>query len=435
MPRLSPRSRNTPLNREDAAHFVRRCGFGASPQEVDSVMKDGLEASIERFFELQAEPQTLQFLDQGIQRFLGAQNSEALASWWMIRMVLSPNPLFEKMTLFWHNHFATSDHKIQSPRLMYKQHQLFRNAPFGPFESLLQQVARDPAMIYWLDNNSNTKEQANENFARELMELFSLGIGNYQEKDIQEAARAFTGWFVQQKEFRFSPHAHDHGIKTIFGKQGAFQGEEVVHLCATHLASYRFIAQKLLRLFVHPQPDKALVETFGELLKDSNFDLKKPLQELFRSQVFFEPQNRGVLIRSPIDLIVGTLRSFSLKVDIHEAQQWASRMGQSLFYPPNVKGWEGDRTWINAATLLARQHFASRIATLVSEQEAFASDFDENNVSDLLDQLCLQLIPLPLPSPVRDRLLQYAKNTRETRKVLLVAWIEALLTLPEYHIA
>lgn len=423
------------LTREEAAHLARRCGFGATIAEIERLQKLGLKQSVHAYFERAVEPDNIKHLDQGLAPHLGSDNIEPLASWWLLRMALTPNSLFEKMALFWHGHFATSNRKVQSPRLMYQQIDLFRQNPFDSFQTLLHQIAVDPAMIYWLDNNSNTKEQPNENFAREVMELFSLGIGNYTEKDIQEAARAFTGWFVHEKKFRFSERAHDPRNKTVFGKTGPWKGQDIIHFCAEHPASKRFLAKKLLKFFVHPEPASEAVEAFAKQLEASQFTFTEPLQTVFQSEWFFAPENRHALIRSPIDLIVGTIRVFEYQGDIHQAERLTTTMGQSLFRPPNVKGWDGNRIWINAATLLARQHLAYYVSQYVQNEKKFQS-WAEGSPENILQRLLSKLIVDPIPEEVQKMLLSYISNTpQESRFFAVTKAIEAILMLPEYQTA
>lgn len=423
------------LSWEEAAHLIRRCSFGATEEEINLAMQRGLKQTVAHYFEKHLEPENLNYMDRGVQNYLGGENIEPVASWWFMRMVLTQNPLYEKMVLFWHGHFATSARKIHSPRLMFNQMELFRKDPFGSFESLLHQISKDPAMIYWLDNNSNSKEQPNENFARELMELFSLGIGNYSEKDIQEAARAFTGWFVHENRFRFSRRSHDTGNKTIFGKVGAFSGEEVVSLCASHPASKKFLAKKLLSFFVQANPPESAIQEFAQLLEQSKFTFAEPLKTLFQSEWFFAPENQRMLIRGPVDLIVGTIRVLQLSGNIHEAEQLSSMMGQSLLRPPNVKGWDGDRTWINAATLLARQHLAYH-ASQYSLQQGRLQKYIEKSPEETVLQLCHLLVPGTLPKIISQKMIEYYQQASpDSRPQYLAGLLEAILTLPEYQVA
>ncbi|MEK7486758.1 MAG: DUF1800 domain-containing protein [Planctomycetota bacterium] len=432
---FSPK-KNHDLTREEAAHLTRRCGFGATSNDIERLQKLGLNLGVQQYFERQSEPHNVQHLDQGVTHYLGTDNIEPLASWWLLRMALTTNPLFEKMSLFWHGHFATSNRKIQSPRLMYQQIGLFRGDPFGSFQTLIHQISTDPAMIYWLDNNSNTKEQPNENFAREVMELFSLGIGNYTEKDIQEAARAFTGWFVHEKKFRFSERAHDPRNKTVFGHKGPWKGEDIIQFCVEQPASKRFLAKKLLKFFVHPEPPKEAIEALATLIEQANFSFTEPLKAVFQSEWFFGEENRNALIRSPVDLIVGTIRLFEYQGDIHQAEQLATSMGQSLFRPPNVKGWDGNRIWINAATLLGRQHLAHHVSQYVVSGENKFKSWGNGSPEEVVERICAKCVTGPVPEPILKKLIDYLATAPEESRFSYVAGIiEAVLMLPEYQTA
>jgi uncharacterized protein (DUF1800 family) len=242
-------------NRHDAAHLLRRARVGASRRDIDQALADGPAAAIERLLAVQEESPEFLARDEALRKLAGNSGDLGdLQSWWAHRLLESANPLVEKMALFWHGHFATSNAKVQSLDEMAAQNDLFRRHALGNFRELLHDVSRDVAMLNWLDGNANRRRQPNENFARELMELFSLGVGNYSEKDIQEAARAFSGWHVRNGEFWFNAIQHDTSEKAVFGQTGNFDGDDVVELCLKQEAAPRFLATKLLRFFVTPSP-------------------------------------------------------------------------------------------------------------------------------------------------------------------------------------
>jgi len=279
-------------------------------------------------------------------------------------MLDTPSPLTERMTLFWHNHFVSSQQKVKLAELMYRQNVTLRANALGNFGSLLHAMARDPAMVVYLDSARNRKGTPNENFAREVMELFTLGEGNYGEQDIKETARAFTGWSLDRAtgEFRFRPFIHDYGVKTVLGRSGDLDGDQVLDILLAQPQTAEFITRKLWREFVSPDPDPAEVARIAKRFRESRYDIKVALQGLLTSDAFYAHENRGALIKSPIDLVVGTLRQFDLKpAEPIPFAFAAATMGQNLFSPPNVRGWPGQEEWINSTTLLARKTFLDRV--------------------------------------------------------------------------
>src|SRR5476649_2529554 len=292
------------------------------------------------------------------------EKSAELRGWWMTEMLTTPSPLTEKMVLFWHNHFVSSLQKVRSPVLMYRQQLLLRKHALGYFGDMLHDVSKDPAMVVYLDNASNRKGQPNENFAREVMELFTLGEGNYSEQDIKEAARAFTGWSIAPDSGEFMSRAlsHDDGVKTVLGRSGNFDGDAVLEILLAQPQTAEFIVAKLWREFVSPTPDAAEVKRIARMFRDNRYNIKVALRALLTSDAFYAPQNRAVLIKSPVELVVGTLRQFRFETGEVTPFLLASRqLGQDLFAPPNVKGWPGGDAWINSASLLQRKQLLERL--------------------------------------------------------------------------
>lgn len=292
----------------------------------------------------------------------------AVKTWWMQEMVQSSTPLQERMTLFWHNHFATSHQKVRTPQTMWRQHLLLRGQALGNFRRLLHGIAKDPAMLLYLDGANSRKEAPNENFAREVMELFTLGEatqgGHYTEQDIKEAARAFTGWTVNRKDdsFRLRPAIHDAGNKTLLGHTGSFDGDAVLDILLEQPVAAHFIVVKLWKEFVSPTPDNAEVERIARHFRASGYDIGTVLNDLLLTDAFWADSNRGSLIKSPVELIVGTLRQFDFRYsDITPFVIKAAQLGQNLLAPPNVKGWPGQNDWINATTLLERKRFTEQL--------------------------------------------------------------------------
>jgi uncharacterized protein (DUF1800 family) len=268
-------------------------------------------------------------------------------------------------------------------------------------------------MLRWLDSRTNHKRHPNENYARELMELFTLGIGNYGERDVQEAARAFTGWSEKDGAFAFDADAHDGGDKTVFGKTGTWDGADVVRLCYAQPAASRFLAGKLLRFFLHPEPPPEAIEAFAALIEQSGFDLRAPLATLFRSRAFHSQAAYRALVKSPVELLVGTLRALGQPLAGKSAAASVARMGQNLFLPPTVKGWSGQLSWISPGSLIARCRALAELSAAPPLEEA---------ITLLLDG--------ELDPAIRAGLASYARGDGVTPRDTLLA----LLLLPEYHV-
>ena len=299
-----------------------------------------------------------QFQREQIERALDLKN------WWVTEMLSTASPLTEHMTLFWHNHFTSSLQKVRSGTLMYRQNVLLRRHALGNFAQLLNEVSRDPAMLVYLDSATNRRGQPNENFAREVMELFTLGEGSYTEQDIREAARAFTGWSIDREtgEFLRRPPAHDGGTKTVLGQSGAFKGEDVIAILLARPQTAEFIVTKLWKEFVGPEPEPREIRRIAALFRESGYEIGAALRGVLTSDAFYSTENRGALVKSPVDLVIGTMRQFNVSYsDPLPITLVLRSLGQDLFAPPNVKGWPGGDAWINSTTLLARRQFLERL--------------------------------------------------------------------------
>jgi len=372
------------LGYNNARHLLARTGFGPADREVrafapltareavDRILRDArTSAATEPPAALAAAtplrpPRLDQATDEERKAFRAQQAREAIAlsGWWTQEMLATPSPLTERMTLFWHNHFVSAQPKVRIARLMYRQNVTLRANALGNFGTLLHAIARDPAMLVYLDGVQNRKGSPNENFAREVMELFTLGEGHYGEADVKEAARAFTGYSIDREtgEFRFRPVQHDYGVKTIFGQSGRFDGDAVLDLLLARPETAEFIVAKLWREFVAPEPDAKEVARIARRFRAANYDIKAALAGILTSDAFYASANRGTLVKSPIELVVGTLRQLELEpADATAFAFAAAAMGQNLVAPPNVRGWPGGDAWINASTLLARKQFLDRL--------------------------------------------------------------------------
>ncbi len=273
---------------------------------------------------------------------------------WVKTMIGSEHPLREKMSLFWHGHFAC---RIQN--VIYNQQllQVIRQHALGNFGDLLSAVSKTPAMLQFLNNQQNRKQHPNENFAREVMELFTMGRGNYTEQDIKEAARSFTGWgFDGEGQFVFRQRVHDEGEKTVLGKTGRFNGDDVLKVLLENKQTARFITGKIYRYFVNDmQIDEARVNTLADKFYQSGYDIPTLMREIFMADWFYDAANIGTRIKSPVELIVGLRRTIPMDFEREEVMLlFEGILGQVLFYPPNVAGWPGGRSWIDSSSLMFR---------------------------------------------------------------------------------
>jgi len=373
-----------PMGYDDARHLLARTGFGPTAAEVDVYAAMPRSDAVARLlretrtsattpapaFATEAgplRPPARDASDAERKAFLQQQVRYGLAmrAWWVQEMLVTPSPLTERMTLFWHNHFVSSQQKVRVARLMYAQNVTLRAHALGNFGTLLHAAAKDPAMLVYLDSAQNRKGQPNENFAREVMELFTLGEGHYGEADVKEAARSFTGWSLNRETggYVFRPGVHDYGSKTVLGRTGNFDGDAVLDLLLAQPATADYITIKLWREFVSPDPDPREIRRVAQAFRMSNYDIRVALRELLSCDAFWASETRGTLVKSPVEFVVGTLRQ--LEIVPPEGLPFAvlaAGMGQNLFSPPNVKGWPGGNAWIDANTLLARKQFIDRLA-------------------------------------------------------------------------
>jgi len=366
---------------EDARHLLNRTGFDAQLRDIDAFAKLSRRDAVERLLAgVHTEARTpapawaKEWTDPRRVRRMGEEERRAfvrvqiehaleLKGWWVTEMLTTSSPLTERMTLFWHNHFTSSLQKVRSPPLILRQNQLLRRHALGNFGELLHAVAKDPAMIVYLDSATNRRGQPNENFARELMELFTLGEGKYGEKDIKEAARAFTGWSIEQEsgDYLFRPRLHDESTKVVLGKLVG-GGAEVLDVLLAHPATAEFVATKLWREFVSPQPQPEELKRIADQWRNSGYDNRVALRALLLTPAFWAPENRAALIKSPTELVIGTLRQFHVGTgDPLPFVLLLRYLGQDLLSPPNVKGWPGGEAWINSSTLLMRKQFVERL--------------------------------------------------------------------------
>tara|TARA_B100001123_G_scaffold4549_3_gene5973 strand:+ start:2527 stop:3936 length:1410 start_codon:yes stop_codon:yes gene_type:complete len=384
------------------SHLMRRAGFGAPRAEIEKLAELDYESVVESMLvprdDSEVDLATLYRYHPASER---TQNIGASQLNWLYRMVTTTNPLREKMTLFWHHVFATGDSKVECSYQMLEQIELFRNGGMGSYRDLLLDLAKDPAMLYWLDQNENHKRAPNENFGREILELFSMGTSNYTEKDVFECSRAFTGWSMGVKihhllwgphlwPFEFHPEDHDTGQKSFLGNIGQFNGEEIIDIIVEQPACHRFIMRHLYNFFVADEPqvpawpiepprDPKAIEAMCEVFVSSGYDMTSVLRYLFNAEFFKNSQYQKV--RNPAEVIVGTLLMTGdmLGPDPRwgELGKETGYMGQALLDPPSVEGWHTGKEWINSGALINRVNFmADRV-----------SDLDLPGVKDLVNRI------------------------------------------------
>jgi uncharacterized protein (DUF1800 family) len=366
---------------------------------------------------------------------------------WLERMVETDRPLQEKLALFWHGHFACSYLPAEDSFSMWQQNELFRRRASGNFGALLRGIAHDPAMIRYLDNHVNFKGSGNENLGREILELFAMGEGQgYTEQDLAEAARALTGYNFEYNngQFKFLAGRHDGGEKTLFGRKGNFGGDELVDLILQQPATSRYIARKLFRFFAHDNPDAETIERMAAVLRGYEYELEPMLRNLFCSEEFYSERSTGSHIKSPVELVIGAIRTLKLtNVDYGAIDSTVSDMGQRLFEPPNVAGWEGGRAWVDASSLLLRYN---ALANLVEQADlvAWLQGSGKTGPANAVDYLARAFLCVPLSEPKRKELIAYLgelppgdqwASRRDAVNARLRAVLVALVSLPEYQLA
>jgi len=450
-------SADNPWDLRKVGHLYRRAGFGAPWAELQAALADGPEKTLDRV--LAGTPETDDFTRTS--EFMASERSmppgapgARLAAWWLNRMLKTGHPLREKLTLFWHNHFATSNAKVQNARFMLGQYRLMHRHALGSFAELLVEMGTDPAMLVWLDARESTKGKPNENYARELMELFSLGIGNYTEKDIREAARAFTGYEVKDGKGTFNPRQHDATEKTVIGRTGKFKGEDVARLCLDQPACPRFVVRKLYRFLVSEAdaPGPELIDPLAEQYRASGFDTGKLVSTMLRSNLFFSPAAYRARIKSPVDFACGIVRGLEGSVGTLPLASSLESLGQVLFAPPSVKGWDGGPAWLNAQTLLFRNNLA--LALTSTEDARFGRRCDpaallarhgKRDDAEVVDFLLGVFLHNDAPAAARGKLLDYLGSAKATKVPVywtaddvanhrLRAVAHLVLTLPEFQL-
>ena len=439
------------------AHLLRRAGFGATRDELEAYAAKGYEATVDELLHPENAPPALDDMDL-IKRYHVDENNllivDSCQTYWLYRMINTRRPLEEKLTLFWHGVFATGYTKLNQPKAILRQIEMFRRYGLGSFRDLLVRVSRDPAMIFWLDNKDNHKDGVNENYGRELLELFSMGVGNYSEDDVRQASQAFTGWTMRNAslhaarvsrdsvwpygrldwQFEYRPDDHDAGEKTFLGETSAFDGTDIIDIICQRPETARFVSRHLYNFFVADEPqvpawqtvpprDPAAIETLMEVFAESGFEIRSVLRVLFNSDFFKEATFARV--KSPAELVAGTARLAgthrSPDVDDIELALNTTNMGQSLLDPPSVEGWHTGKEWISTAGLVQRVNFAvdqfsdvdrPGVRSIVERVKAQGAGMSPRR----LVETCLDLIgPVSVSAETMEELLTHAAGGGEVR--------------------
>jgi uncharacterized protein (DUF1800 family) len=485
-------------NEATATHLLNRAGFGGTPAEIEVTQKKGLAAAVGELVDSRANsadipaptwahPRNVQAARMEIKaakergedfqkkarqvRMMEGEDIVDLRRWWLERMAKGPAPLVEKMTLFWHGHFATSVQKVTDAYWMWLQNETLRRNAFGNFGTLVKKMSRDPAMMIYLDLQQSRKEHPNENWARELMELFTVGIGNYSEQDIRESARAFTGYRIDMttQQFRFAPFQQDRGPKKFMDQGGPLNGDEIIDILVKKPACAQFIGRKLWRFFVEDEPSNAIVDLVAASLRAHNFEMRPVLRELFSSAEFYSERAMRTQIKSPVHYIVQTVKLLDAPLPSPVVAQNAMRqMGQILFAPPNVKGWDGGKTWISTSTLLFRYNFANylingdailppgapqrrpggdlgfirpaQLAEQVRREPIDVSKLAPTELRDkpreLVDRLSARLFQSPLPEKETDTFVQYLEARKpDMSDQTMRGLVHLMMSTPQFQLA
>ncbi len=492
-----------------ASHLLQRAGFGGTYDEIHELAAMPPQHAIASIINYQTQLDTLPSMTFGdlsgaasgdyrqkfrqfgqftedqrknlfqINRLANAARMEEMRLWWLDRMVRTKRPLEEKMTLFWHGLLVSGQSAVNNSYHLYMQNQLYRRYATGNIKNLILEVSQDPAMLEYLSNNQNRKEHPNENYARELMELFTMGIGNYTEQDIKESARAFTGWNFAGDKFIFNQYQHDNGSKTFLGRTGNFDGRDIVDIIFNSPATPRYFAYRLVRFFGLDEPLEGRNRTIAAPMIDAlttsiirnNYNLMPVLAEFFASNWFYSSEVMRRQIKSPVQLVVGGLRFLNVYLDQpRPVLNSLKLMGQELFNAPNVKGWDGGRAWISTSTLFARYNLPAYVVTgqLPTGGTQRAQDMDartefadfhsgwspQNDLADadvcttdgVVDLYLRKLIQDKVEPHKRDALIESLNRTGDAKSyvfdpvapdatVRLRSLVHLIMMMPEYQIA
>jgi uncharacterized protein (DUF1800 family) len=424
-------SRENPWDLKKVGHLYRRAALGATMAELQEGLRAGPDRAVDLLLRGKSDGDgVLPTSDSLKESIRDANNGQQLTAWWLYRMLYGPHPLREKLTLFWHNHFATSNRKVNNAGYMLGQYELMRQHAQGNFRTLLEEMSHDPAMMVWLDTAQSQRNRPNENYARELMELFSLGINNYRrpqmrnytEQDIRQAARAFTGWRIENARGVFRNNQHDTGEKTVFGQTGRWQANDIARICLEQESAPYFIAVKLFRFLVSEAvpPSPELLEPLAKRFRESGYNFGEMVETVLRSNLFFSQQIYRTRIKAPVDFALGIIRGLEGRTGTTALVQVLENLGQRPFYPPSVAGWEGGRAWLNGQTLLFRQNLALALTSTVDDRFGRRTDparltekYRCNSDRELVDFFLRLFLQGDVPAAGRERLFDYLRQARK----------------------
>ena len=427
------------------AHLMRRAGFGATRNELEGYLEDGYEATVDNLLD---PVESGHMPDDIIRRYHVDQSElrqlDGAGAYWLYRMLTTSNPLEEKLALFWHGLFATGYAKLNQARALLNQIEMFRHYGFGSFRDLLVELSRDPAMILWLDNNENHKEAIKENSARELLELFSMGIGNYSEDDIKECAKAFTGWTLGNAEYmsvraskdsiwpygriawhyEYRADDHDGGEKKFLGKVGNFNGEDIVDIIVTQEATARFLSTRLFQYFASDEVDsdgELVISGMMEAYFQSGYKVSAVLRSLFNSDYFKSDKCMYSRVKGPVESVVGTVRLAGTyqepTLDVHSLWAQTMFMGQGLLAPPTVEGWHEGVEWIDSGSLVERINFAAKELSDPTKdgvkdiiRRVTSNQKDLSDPEKLVDSCLDYMGPIQVQPDTREGLIEFAES-------------------------
>ncbi len=462
-------------NAEKIRHLFSRASFGLTVPEFQVLSLVPVEQAVDALLqepdlpdppgEWVTEPfdrQAFRRLTRDEQQAWRRQNRmriNEMRGWWLGLMMSSAMNLREKMTLFWHGHFTSDIRSIELAQFVYLQNATWRQHALGNFRTFLKAMYKDPGMLYYLNGVQNQAQAPNENFARELMELFTMGIGNYTERDIKEAARAFTGWQVDTISLSsyVNPNRFDRGEKTFLGRTGNFFGDHIIDIILEQEVTARFICRKIYEFFVSRQINEDLVEALAATFRNRDYEIKPVLRQLFTSDFFYSDEVRASLIKSPVEMAVANARALSVEeTNLRYLLGATAELGQDLLNPPNVAGWPGQRSWISPTTYVARNTFSeifinggvldnpdSNRSPIKFDAMAFARSFNLTGAQELAEAMEAHLLRLPANEASREFLLQVLLGTASPEDwslnypgadKLVQDFLVQLVRLPEYHL-
>ena len=440
-------------------HLLRRAGFGASRVELDAYRRLGLAGTVDQLVNYDQVDNSA--LDARLTSLaLDLSKRADISRWWLNRMISTARPLEEKMTLFWHGLLTSGISKVGRPEPMLTQNQFFRANALGNFSDILKGVSKDSAMMLWLDTATNRKGKPNENYARELMELFSMGVNQYTEQDVKESARAFTGWSLiahpklGQFQYRFAAGQHDNGTKTFQGETGNFDGDNIIDIIVKQPVSARYIAGKVFAFFAYPNPTDDVLNPLVQVYQSSQYSIKALVLAILTCDAFYAPAAYRAQIKSPVDYVVGAVRALGIQIGARGLPLVLTELGQELFNPPNVAGWPGGSSWLTSGTWLTRLNLANTLsgglATGASGAVGGGVDFTPNlqalsagvaSPADYVDALSETLLDGQIQTEQRQVLIDYLTPLDPTN--VDPTWLAErrhgalylTLAMPEYHLA